>query len=165
MFTPKIYESWRQKQFEKYAKLLEKLGKEKLQEILSGKVLDIGIGNAYFEEFLKAQKIKAEIVGIDNNEEMIQDADNVILGSGDAIPFPDEYFDCIICLDTIHLLKKEDFKRVLKKDGYAIISIFFNRQNLSERRKLLNEKVKGLKIIEEFIVKGEESEIFMICKK
>jgi len=165
MFTPKIYESWRNKQFEKYAKLLEEIGKKRLEEILSGKVLDIGIGNAYFEEFLKKEGIKAEIIGIDNSPEMIKGVKNAIMGSGDDLPFDDEYFDCVICLDTIHLLEKEEFKRVLKKGGFALISIFFNRQNFDERKKMLKKKLSSLSIINEFIVEGDENEIFVICKK
>ena len=49
------------------------------------------------------------------------------LGSANGVPFPDDTFDAIVCFDTIERLEDpqnflQELKRVLKPNGFAIIS-------------------------------------------
>jgi ubiquinone/menaquinone biosynthesis C-methylase UbiE len=88
-----------------------------------------------------------------------------IIADGSALPFPDNSFDAVICLDTIHLIKSNDFKRVLKPAGFALLSIFFNKQNLEERKAMLKSKLSDFKILKELIIEEKESEYVVLARK
>ncbi len=53
------------------------------------------------------------------------------VGFNDAIPFPDEYFDCILSWNSCYYLRDnvkfpqhaKEFNRVLKKNGLLVLSI------------------------------------------
>ncbi|MCX6819114.1 MAG: class I SAM-dependent methyltransferase, partial [Candidatus Aenigmarchaeota archaeon] len=123
MFFDKIYRSWKAIQLKKYEKILQIL-----PELKNKKILDIGIGPGYFEEFLKNKGISADIIGIDLSKE--KSLGKKVIADGNVLPFADNCFDAVICLDTIHLIKNDDFARVLKPSGLALLSIFLNKQNL-----------------------------------
>lgn len=104
------------------------------QELCSGKiVLDIASGSGYGTKLLaeKAEKV----YGVDVNEGAIKysqemfAAENIEykLGDGENIPLPDNSVDVVVTFETIeHVANYKKFmdeiKRVLKKDGLAIIS-------------------------------------------
>ena len=114
----------------------------------NSKILDVGCGFGRHIEILAG--FSKEVVGIDNNSDMIRKAKdrlsnfkNVKLFLQDAqnLDFEDDYFDYIICLtntfgnfpDIKEKVLKE-MKRVCKKDGKIIISVY-NDKSLEIRKK------------------------------
>jgi 2-polyprenyl-6-hydroxyphenyl methylase/3-demethylubiquinone-9 3-methyltransferase len=102
----------------------------------NSKILDVGC------DFGRHMKILAEfskeVVGIDNNKDMIQKAkqnlsglNNVRLFLQDArkLEFEDNYFDYVICMDNTFgqisnkLKALKEMKRVAKKGGNVVISV------------------------------------------
>lgn len=161
-FSSGIYYSWRQTQEHKM-KCIARLLEPVFDDVFSGLILDIGCGFGYFEKMHEGNYI-----GIDNNMEMLGKSVAIfprVLGDGDEMPFKDESFDSIICIDTIHLLDKQDFTRVLKKNGLALFSIFFNKQNFHEKKEMMQEKLSTLEIVKEFEVHGKENEFFVLAAK
>ncbi len=152
MFSSEIYESWRAAQSEKFAFLLERI-----PDFFSGTILDVGCGKDFLKDYLKEKKIDCTIIGTDvNGGDVIADAND--------LPFANESFDKIICIDSIHLFNN-DFQRILKKNGTIIVGIFFNDSSYEEKRKMLLKKLDGLKILNEFIFSGREKELFVVAVK
>jgi SAM-dependent methyltransferase len=98
---------------------------------VSKNILEIGCGDGGVIQFLKTT---AKIYGLDASESGIQQCKNKGLdvklydASNDAIPFDDNFFDYIICLETLEHLENpqhcfEEVKRCLKPSGSFIISI------------------------------------------
>lgn len=94
------------------------------------RVLECGCGGGYFFKRLKEKKQNISYYGIDISEEQIECAkknnpkheDRFQVASWDNIPFDDEYFDCIIFLETIGYAENVDRMisecyRVLKPGG------------------------------------------------
>ena len=108
--------------------------------VKGGVVLDLACGTGYGSRMIQDFSAK-RTYGMDISEEAIAYAKNnyedgelkFILGSVDKLPFEDSFFDVIVSFETIEHLdsKKRDcflkeLHRVLKKDGFFILSI---RQN------------------------------------
>lgn len=94
------------------------------------RVLECGCGGGYFFKRLKEKKPTISYYGIDLSEEQINCAkannpkhqDRFQVASWDNLPFDDEYFDCIIFLETIGYAEDVDrliseCHRVLKPGG------------------------------------------------
>jgi len=164
-FFSEVYNSWNDVQLDEYRQILNLIKDYKIK--LSGKILDIGCGEGNFEKFLNENNINADIIGIDTDKKAIEKSDLriKIICSGDKIPFDDNYFSVIFCLDTIHLLKKNDYRRVLKKNGWLILSLFFNKQNLDEKEKFLESKLDGFEIVHKKIILGKENKIIILARK
>ena len=158
MFFDKIYGSWKGIQKKKYEKMMEIL-----PNLGDKRILDIGIGSGYFEEFLKSKGIDADIIGIDTSKEMVKG--NVAVADGNELPFVNNSFDMVICLDTLHLIKNNDFSRLLKRGGLVLFSIFFNKQNFEERKGMMKSVLDGFEIVKELIIEGKESEYAILAKK
>lgn len=156
-FCVKIYRKW-----------MKNTQEEKIRKILdivkpNGRILDIGSGFGVLEKFLPA-------IAVDINEEYLKNSPGMykIKASGDAIPFKNESFDFVFCIDTIHLLKNpKEMKRVLKKDGKLVVSIFCYAQNIKEKSEWLERLVKniGMKIEHKFTVETEKEWDFVIIAK
>lgn len=162
MLSHSIYGSWRSAQEQKIKEMRRHLGPA-FDEIFSGRILDIGCGHGYLEK-----TFKGNFIGIDSSIEMLSKPAAIfprVLGNGDALPFHDGSFDAIVSIDVIHLLKTDDFSRVLKQSGYALFSIFFNKENYHEKREMIMNKLSSLEIIKEFEVHGKENEIFVVGVK
>lgn len=144
MFFSRVYESWHKMQKRKYS-ILKKLN-------LSGRILDIGCG-----PFFK----NSGIIGLDIDK----NCRPTVIADGNELPFRENSFDTVISIDAIHLIKSKDFRRVLKPDGFALLSIFFNRQNYNEKRSMLRKKLNGFEIIDEFTIDDKESEYFVLARK
>lgn len=144
---------------ESYKKRFEE-EKKYLQKMISNdtNVLEIGCGNgrSIFDVLTKTK----DIVGIDHNDKAITVAKNnfsqyssvkIIKADATHLPFNNEEFDFVICMFTFENLgdKKfkvlEEMKRVLKKSGKIIISVF-SENALDERLKAY--KALGVKIKE-----------------
>jgi len=154
MFFNKIYKSWKKIQFEKYKFIIK--------DILNfvednSKILDLGCGPMYLEEFLKENKIKLNLISTD-----IKIPENIIslfiLSNGEELPFKNNIFDLILSFDSTHLFNTYDIHRILKSNGMLIISLPLNISNRVE-------KINGLKLIEEKEFFGMENEIFKFYSK
>ena len=105
------------------------------ENLINRVVLDIPAGNGLVSSELK--KLGAEIVSADINEEF---ADFIQADMEKPLPFSDESFDAVVCLEGIeHILHPEslfsELARVLKKGGILIITTpnvqsFYSRYQL-----------------------------------
>ncbi len=99
------------------------------------KVLDIACGEGYGSDMLA--EVASSVCGVDISEEAVLHAKNkykrdnlsFLTGSVADIPFDNESFDIIISFETIEHVSEDlqiqflnEIKRVLKKDGFLIIS-------------------------------------------
>ena len=100
-------------------------------------ILNIGVGNAYFEELCVNSGLNIHSLDIDKNikEKLTKSGVNVHIGSIDSIPIDDNYFDFIICSEVIeHLTNKQlkngiaELYRVLKVNGYIIGTVPYNEK-------------------------------------
>ena len=84
------------------------------------KILDIGCGKGYFlYDFLKIRN-DAEIHGIDISEYAINNGkeeirDHLHKGNATNLPWPDNYFDLVISINTLHCLYCYDLDKALKE--------------------------------------------------
>lgn len=107
---------------------------ENVCELKNKIILDFGCGDGALAYLL--WKKGAKVYGVDNSEIAIDYAiekhkkiktNCYFLLANYEIPFKENYFDFVICTDVIeHVLEPfrllSEIKRVMKKDGYAIIS-------------------------------------------
>jgi ubiquinone/menaquinone biosynthesis C-methylase UbiE len=97
------------------------------------KILNLGCSDGYYDNFL-AKKYK-KVIGFEINEKDItiakqnKLAKNIeyVLGNGKKLPFENNYFDTIICVDVLEHIKNDDalileIYRVLSKNGTLIIT-------------------------------------------
>lgn len=87
--------------------------------------LDIGCGTGNFMK--KVSPISKNIYGIDPHTYNNSKHKNILEGEAENIPFKDNMFDFISCFDVLEHLKDpniaiNEIYRILKKDGYAIIT-------------------------------------------
>lgn len=156
---PESYKKW----FEEEKKYLQKT------ITLDAKVLEVGCGNgrSIFDILSKTKNI----VGIDHNDKAVADATNnfskhpsikIIKADATQLPFNKEEFDFVICMTTFANFadKKfkvlEEMKRVLKKSGKIIISVF-SEDALDERMKIYKGARVKIKEIKNGTVVFDES--------
>ncbi len=162
-FSPGIYASWQGMQKEKFIQIKNHLGPLSDGIFRNKLILDIGCGFGYLEN-----EFRGDFIGVDRDLSMIKNSVAVfpkVLADAKFLPFVDESFDTIVSVDTMHTVDGIDFQRVLKEGGISLLSIFFNNDNYSERRKMLLEKVSGMKILHEFELIGKEKEYVLIAGK
>ena len=166
MFFSKIYESWRGIQEEKYRDILRHIGPETTDRLFNGRVLDLGSGYGFLEAFLARNgRNLSDWVCLDPDIVMLGDcAPPKVLGDGNGLPFREECFSNIVCLDTIHLLK-EDFSGVLETGGLALVSLFCNQMNMEERRDYLRKKLAAFDVIDEFVAGERETDVVVLARK
>lgn len=87
---------------------------------VNGRCLDIGCGEKKYEKLFDVK----QYIGLDSNIELRPD----IVANGEALPFADEMFDSILSTQVLeHVRNLDEFlievTRVLKKDGYLIITV------------------------------------------
>ncbi|QOG12088.1 class I SAM-dependent methyltransferase [Arcobacter sp. FWKO B] len=104
----------------------------------NSKVLDIGCAKGFMLFDLQNQIPGIEIAGIDVSEYAIENSKEEVkefLQVADArkLPFPDNSFDLVISVTTLHNLTKEDMKialkeimRVTKKDAFITLDAYRN---------------------------------------
>ena len=108
----------------------------RVQEILSflgdldgKKVIDVGCGKGRFLRILKDRFSKSDLYGLDISEKMLNFCPKeikTVCGSILDIRYPDKYFDCVYCIETLeHSLRIEnsvkELIRILKPGGKIII--------------------------------------------
>ena len=98
----------------------------------NSKILDIGCAKGYMMHDLSLLIPGAEIKGVDvsnyakeNSIESMQD--NIMVANANNLPFPDDYFDLVIAINTLHNLPLIDCKqafreisRVTDKDSFVM---------------------------------------------
>ncbi|MEI0496111.1 methyltransferase domain-containing protein [Brachyspira intermedia] len=119
--------------YSKYGKISCNYVSEYLKNIDYNKLLDIGAGTGYLINMLKDKEM-AEFYGLDLSEEMIKIAKSknienaqFILGSANKLPFDDDAFDIVTCIQSFHHYPypneaMREAYRVLKKGGLYILS-------------------------------------------
>ena len=162
MFFPDIYGSWEEKQKEKYDGIFRVLGDDFLSGLFRARTLDIGYGTGFLEKFLESRNIQAKLYGIDTRP---APAERFVLGDGAQMPFRDGSFGFVVSIDTMHLVKGDDFRRVLENRGHALLGLFFNDGNKQERMKMLHDKLRGFEILTEFELRGAENEYVILARK
>jgi len=97
-------------------------------------VLDAGCGNGRLYNFLLDKKINYS--GLDSSKQLIaiakREHPNINFGVGDitVMPYPDNSFDVIFCIATLHHIPGDklrqkvisEFRRVLKPGGYLLMT-------------------------------------------
>lgn len=91
---------------------------------IKGNILEIGCGTGFMstltQNYTGMTKRKSEVIyGKEHNLP-------IVYGDMLNIPFPDEYFDCVVCVHTLEYTLKQaeaihEFVRVVKKGGYILI--------------------------------------------
>ncbi len=84
------------------------------------RVLDVGCGKGFLVKDLMAVCPGLEVFGLDISEYAIQNcepevADRLYLGSADQLPFPNNSFDCVLAINSIHNLPQEKIIVALKE--------------------------------------------------
>lgn len=84
------------------------------------RILDVGCAKGFMLHDFRQLMPKARLVGIDISEYAIANAIESVkpllqIGNAKELPFPDESFDLVISINTIHNLSYEDCKRSLRE--------------------------------------------------
>ena len=107
------------------------------------KILDVGCGKGFMLYDFKVNFPKLKLYGIDISEYAIENGvqevkSNLKVASCDDIPFPDQTFDLVISINTIHNLELDgcakslkEICRVSKKNKFIIVDAY---QNDEEKR-------------------------------
>ena len=109
-----------------------------------GKLLDVPIGTAVFTADKYKRMTKAQITGLDYSTDMLERAQerlseagigNVKLMQGDvgALPFADETFDTVLCMNGLHVFPDKsrayaEIRRTLKKGGELLACFYIAGQ-------------------------------------
>ncbi|MEM5860821.1 MAG: class I SAM-dependent methyltransferase [Candidatus Aenigmatarchaeota archaeon] len=176
-FFSKIYTTWENKQIKKYEKILDIL-KDNAIDIKRCRSLNIGCSGFFLEKFLIERELLPKFfVSIDIDRSVLEEfisirkillknRINFILASGESMPFCKESFDLVFCIDVSHLLNSlEEIYATLARGGYLVLSSFFNLYNKERIRERLIKMLERFKILKEFLLFEEESEIIFLAKK
>ena len=168
MFSPQVYDSWQDVQWEKYDEFLRILGKDFFASMLEKRVLDVGSGSGYLERFLVSKEFDVRnVVSLDVRRDFMKkvEKETLVIGDGKSLPFKNGRFDAVVSVDAMHLIKDADFARVLRPGGLALLSVFFNHGVYEERRNILKGLLEGFQIIFEFELHGKEKEYVILARK
>lgn len=125
------------------------------------KILDLGCGSGRLLEILKIRDIN--YIGLDSSQDLIEVAqknypkEKFIVGDGLNLPFPQDFFDKIFSIRTVHHVPSKEFrfqffqeaKRVLKPGGLFILTAWYLYKLRSKKNFLLMVKNIFLKTIGE----------------
>lgn len=86
----------------------------------SHRVLDVGCGKGFQLVELLSVEPELKVTGLDISNYAISNAhekvrDNLVLGTADQLPFPDNYFDLAFSINTIHNLPNYQLFNALKE--------------------------------------------------
>lgn len=102
------------------------------------KVLDVGCGKGYLLYDLTQVVPGIEVQGLDFSEYAIENAkpeikDRLQIGHASELPYPDQYFDLVISITTLHNLYNYELERALteiervgKKNKYICVESYRN---------------------------------------
>lgn len=108
-------------------------------KIKDGKrILDVGCGKGFLLYETKLLVPQAEVRGIDISSYAIEHSKEEVkpfldLGSAQKLPYPDNYFDFIVSINTLHNLHINDLEKALKEiervgkgNSYVVIESYRN---------------------------------------
>ena len=86
----------------------------------NSKILDIGCAKGYMMHDLSLLIPGAEIKGIDISNYAKENAiesmqENIVVSNANNLPFPDDYFDLVIAINTLHNLPLIDCKQAFRE--------------------------------------------------
>ena len=125
------------------------------------KILDIGCAKGFMlYDFLKLNP-KLDVYGIDISNYAIDKCveslkKKLTKGNATFLPYPDNFFDLVISINTLHNLEGEDLieafnqiKRVTKKNSYVVLDAYSNEK---EKEELINWNLtaKTIKHVEDW---------------
>lgn len=97
------------------------------------RVLDVGCGKGFLVKDLMLECLGLEVFGLDISLYAIKNAPNDItgrlhLGTGEKLPFPDNSFDCVISLNTIHNFNRNGAVKAMQEiqrlsNGKAFVQV------------------------------------------
>ncbi|MFW5902586.1 MAG: class I SAM-dependent methyltransferase [archaeon] len=162
-FFNEVYGSWKDKQVEKYEEMVSEIGKW-----INGceKALDIGIGKAWFWEYLKEKNYDFGFVrGLDVSKKAIEPEksyiDYVFIDKDEKNLDLEEYigkdkYDLILALDSIHLINYSDkLPFFLKKGGFILQSVPLKFKDCLKKypdMEIIKEGKAGSKEIDKYIL-------------
>jgi 2-polyprenyl-3-methyl-5-hydroxy-6-metoxy-1,4-benzoquinol methylase len=97
-------------------------------------LLDVGCGNGIFCNYILEKNPQINITGLDRSNEALKHVlSNKIVGDIINIPFKNNEFDCVTCLQVLEHLPIEAYKNALKEltrvsNKYIIISVPLNER-------------------------------------
>jgi ubiquinone/menaquinone biosynthesis C-methylase UbiE len=110
------------------------------------RVLDVACGTGYYMELLQGGRV----YGVDYSPEMLRVAKgkrdaHLVLADARHLPFKSASMDMVVCMGLLEYLKDKDavlleVRRVMKKDGYGVLS-YSRKSLLNSLRSLLGSKV------------------------
>lgn len=112
------YQSWRPIQWAKYEKMWPRISPYFRSPI---KLLDVGVGKGWFEDFLIQKGVKGRFVGVDVSEEAVRPRKPYIeyyIGR-----MPDGLFDIVVCIDALHLLPERNLWPWVADRGALLIAL------------------------------------------
>jgi len=104
------------------------------------RVLDVGCGKGYLVKDLMLECPGLEVFGLDISRYAVERApDEIIgrlhLGSADDLPFPDNAFDCVLSINTIHNLPRpravlalSEVERVSKGKSFVVVDSYLSAE-------------------------------------
>lgn len=162
-----VFEKWAERSaglsMDWFHPLFHKWWLKKLDLAEDYKVLDVGCGTGWVSRMVAKMVPNGEAVGIDIAEGMIQKAKQSMLkdkthcysnlsfkiANVEAIPYPYEYFDCVMCLESFSWFPNptaaiREMKRVLKPGGKLYVADISDSQLLRLTLKVWELFVSGL---------------------
>lgn len=119
----------------------------------NAKILDVGCAKGFMLYDFKQLMPRLEIAGIDISEYAITNAINEVkpfvkMGNAEDLPYPDDSFDLVISINTVHNLplvecKKAiaEIQRVTRKNAFIFVDAW---RNDNEKQKMLKWNLTAL---------------------
>jgi ubiquinone/menaquinone biosynthesis C-methylase UbiE len=104
------------------------------------RMLDIGCGKGFLLHEMKLLIPQLEIKGLDVSDYALEHAKQEVkpfldLGSASQLPYPDDYFDLVISLNTLHYLyiydlekALQEIERVSRANSYIVVESYRNEK-------------------------------------
>lgn len=102
------------------------------------RILDVGCGKGFLLKDLLLENKNLNVFGLDISQYAINNSEEEVfgrihLGTAESLPFPDNSFDFVISLNTIHNFKRNDaikavkeIERVSKGKSFIQVDSFYN---------------------------------------
>lgn len=100
------------------------------------RVLDIGCAKGFLVKDLILECSGLEVFGIDVSEYALKNCEPEVIGrlqigNAKSLPFPDNSFDLVLSINTLHNLSRQDLiialkeiQRITKQDSYIVVDSF-----------------------------------------